>query len=294
MLNILHQSSPVSKKYSFLFSYKFALVIMALIVSTISAYHAFTDPSAYREHYHGDLITELEAYTSGLNFEKHGFIQLYFLPALHTYEEARVTQPMYTHFPPGSNVMSGVMQKIGLHQFYSQKKAMLILNIVALVFFILSIRHLIPTSDHFPEIVFGVILINSAWQIFWLGNISLYTYSDLITAVALWALVTNRTKIYLTMCFLAMCVNFELVPFLGLMSWYLAINNHKKGIWNRLQSVIYVGMTGGVFFLGFALHFLQNAFYFGSVNAAYLDFQKAFLERTSIIPSDVDYSIVKK
>lgn len=79
--------------------------------------------------YKGDVLTELNAYTAGLNFVRHGFEKLYFPPAILRDEEsfdALTKQGLYTHYPPAPDLVSGVLQKLGIHGFYQQKPVMLI------------------------------------------------------------------------------------------------------------------------------------------------------------------------
>ncbi len=258
----------------------------------------FADKSAYREMYKGGVDSELEAYTAGLNFARHGFTRLYFLPAIVRYEdsyEALMKQGLYTHFPPGPDVVSGAMQMVGIHDFYQQKASLLVLNLLTVVLLALIVRRLLPEERDVAPFVVGALVVTSVWFIWWAGNLFDRAYNDFFMALGAWAVVTQRHRLFLCVCFLAMLFSFEPVPWLGVVGSYLAAQKVASKSWDARQALVFVVAVGVMFVLAFGIHLFQNALYLGSWHAAIEDFRAAYQMRTTGADAGVNaYSLAKQ
>jgi hypothetical protein len=149
------------------------VLFVACVISICSIGRIFVEKSEYRYHYKGDSGSELNAYTAGLSFSRHGFAKLYFLPATSRYEEsfdALMKQRLYTHYPPGPDLVSGGLQKLGIHGFYQQKAWILSLNLIAMLLLGFAIRRMLPEQQTVAPFVLVSIAITSVWLVWWSGN----------------------------------------------------------------------------------------------------------------------------
>lgn len=258
--------------------------VLACAISAYSIRQVFVEKSEYREHYRGDVFAELNAFTGGLNFARHGFAKLYFLPGIARYEdsyEQLAKQRLYTHYPPGPDLMSGVMQRLGIGGFYQQKACLLVLNVIAVFLMAAAIRRLLPEQGSIAAWVLVALTVTSVWFVWWAGNVQKFGYEDLVTALGFWAVVSRRERVFLATCFLAMWVSFEPVPWLGLLGVFLAGQRFFENVWTLRRAAGYVAAMMAVFFVAFGLHLAQNALYFHSVTAAIQDLLGSYQARTT-------------
>ena len=279
-------------------SFFLGVLFVACVISVCSIGRIFVEKSEYRYHYKGDALSELNAYTAGLNFSRHGFAKFHFLPAIARYEDsldALQKQPLYTHYPPGPDLMSGGLQILGIHGFYQQQGWLLSLNLIAMLLLGFAIRRMLPEEQTVAPFVLVSIAITSVWFVWWSGNLHQFTYGDLITAFAVWAVVGQKDRLYLLACFLALFFSFEPVPWLCVVGMFLAIQKVTAKTWSVRRALVFLAAMAAMFCLSFGIHLFQNACYFHSLSAAIGDLRAAYQLRAGATATSAgeSYSIVK-
>ena len=273
------------------------VLFVACVISICSIGRTFVEKSEYRYHYKGDIGSELNAYTAGLNFSRHGFAKLYFLPAIARYEDsldALQKQRLYTHYPPGPDLVSGGLQILGIHGFYQQQGWLLSLNLIAMLLLGFAIRRMLPEEQTVAPFVLVSIAITSVWFVWWSGNLHQSTYGDLITAFAVWAVVGQKDRLYLLACFMALFFSFEPVPWLCVVGMFMAIQKVTAKTWSVRRALVFLAAMAAMFCLSFGIHLFQNACYFHSFSAALEDMRTAYQHRTGVNTSGGEsYSVVK-
>ncbi len=257
------------------------------IIAIVSIWQVFAGNSEYRGHYKGDIFSELNAYTAGLNFATHGFANLYFLSAIYRYYEAgdpRAAEHLYTHYPPAAEIISGVLQTLGVHDFYCQKACLLLLDGVALVLLAVAVRRILPEHAAVAPLVFVALAASSVWFVWWAGNLHKSTYETLFMACGLWSVASRRERWFLGVCFCAPFFSFEVVPWLTVLGAFAAARNMAEKTWRGRTALLFVSAMAGMFCLSVGIHLLQNACYFHSLRGAVDDLLKAFLYRTGVTP----------
>jgi hypothetical protein len=278
---------------------RFFLVVLliACAISIISIWKIFFEKSEYRFHYKGDGDSELNAYTAGLSFARYGFGRLYFLPATARYEEsfaALMKQRLYTHYPPGSDLVSGSLQRFGIQGFYQQKAWILSLNLIAMVLLACATRRMLADERAVAPMIVTSVAVTSVWFVWWAGNLYEHTYNDLVMALGVWAVVAHKERLYLLACFMAMCFSFEVIPWLSVVGVFMAAQKVMAKAWNTRQALVFVAAMIGMFFLSFGIHLLQNAWYFHSLSAAIGDMRGAYQLRTGVAAAgEYSYSVAK-
>jgi hypothetical protein len=261
------------------------VLFVACVISICSIGRIFVEKSEYRYHYKGDIGSELNTYTGGLNFARHGFAKLYFLPAIARYEDsfdALQKQRLYTHYPPGPGLVSGGLQTLGIHGFFQQQECLFSLNLIAMLLLGFAIRRMLPEEQTVAPFVLVSIAITSVWFVWWSGNVDQFTYGDLITAFAVWAVVGQKDRLYLLACFVAMCFSFEPVPWLCVVGTFMAIQKVTAKTWSVRRALVFLAAMVAVFCLSFGLHLFQNACYFHSFSAALEDMLAAYKHRIGV------------
>jgi hypothetical protein len=274
------------------------VLFVACVISICSIGRIFVEKSECRYHYKGDIGSELNTYTAGLNFSRHGFAKLYFLPANARYEDsldALKKQRLYTHYPPGPDLVSGGLQVLGIHGFYQQQGWLLSLNLIAMLLLGFAIRRMLPEEQTVAPFVFVSIAVTSVWFVWWSGNLHQFTYGDLITAFAVWAVVGQKDRLYLLACFMAMCFSFEPVPWLCVVGMFMAIQKVTAKTWRVRRALVFLAAMAAMFCLSFGIHLFQNACYFHSFSAALEDMRTAYLLRSGVstLGAEDPYSVVK-
>ncbi len=276
-----------------------AVFLIACAVSIHSIWKIFAEKSEYREHYRGGIDSELNAYTAGLNFQRHGFAKLCFLPVIWRYEgsfDALMRQRFYTHFPPGPDLVSGGLQELGIHGFYQQKVCILSLNLIAMLLLAFAIRRMLPDEQAVAPFILVSMAITSVWFVWWSGNLHKFTYEDFVMALGVWAAVRQKERLYLLTCFIAMLFSFEPVPWLSVVGVFMAAQKVTAKTWNVRQALVFLATMVGMFFLSFGIHLFQNACYFHSLSAAMDDMRGAYHYRAGVIAAagGGSYSVVKQ
>lgn len=266
-------------------TFSLGVLFVACAISIYSIGRIFAEKSEYRYHYKGDIGSELNAYTAGVNFLRHGFAKLYFLPAIARYEDsfdALQKQQLYTHYPPGPDLISGGLQALGIHGFYQQQACLLSLNLIAMLLLGLAIRRLLPEEQAVAPFVLVSIVITSTWFVWWSGNLHQFTYGDLITAFAVWAVVGQKDKLYLLACFIAPFFSFEPVPWLSVVGTFMAIQQVTTKSWSVQRALVFLAAMVAMFCLSFGIHLFQNVCYFHSFSAALDDMRAAYEHRIGV------------
>jgi hypothetical protein len=272
-----------------------AIFLVACVISIILIFKVFTEKSEYRLFYKGDIASELSTYIAGVNFERHGFAKLHFMWVYHYAEsfEALRTKDFYTHYPPGPSLVSGVLQKLGVHDFYHQKASILFLNLAGMLVLTSVIRRMLPEEQEIAPFVLMSMAITSAWFVWWAGNLHQHAYNDLFMALGVWAVLSHKERLYLLVCFISLLFSFEPTPWLGVLGVFMATQQVVTRRWNLRQGLMFGAAIVGAFLLSLGLHVVQNAFFFHSLSEAIDDLRKAFQNRAGLVVADYPYSVVK-
>ncbi|MCX5703423.1 MAG: hypothetical protein NT066_02905, partial [Candidatus Omnitrophica bacterium] len=231
---------------------------------------------------HGDEFSDAGVLMSGKNFVKLGFIKCKFLPVI----EPHLLEPKghYTHAPPMSDITNGLLRKIfktdSLRFF---RGASLFFSLLNLLFWYLFVRKF---SNSFL-VGFLAALFYFTNPFFIYGADSLYqnAYSDFLRAfifyLFLYILISPRVrKIGLIILFMVFALltsyTFEYIAYLGL--FLLAFRYFYVSRGQKL-SLKYIFMVFLAPICVIALHFMQNAWYFGSFGLAYQDLKNIAIER---------------
>lgn len=257
---------------------KYILVLLTLLFIAVVAIPRFF----FVELDHGDDFSDASVLTSGENFVKFGFIRCRFLPVAEPHLEH--PRDPYTHAPPMSDITNGLLRKIfrtdSLRFF---RIVSLFFSLFNLLFWYLFVRRL---SNSFL-LGFLAALFYFTNPFFIYGADSLYqnAYSDFLRAlifyVFLWVLTSPRAKKYgLAVLFILFALltayTFEYIVYMGL---FLLVFRYFYISAKREVSLkyLFVLFLAPVFVI--ALHFLQNAWYFGSFSLAFGDLKSVALQR---------------
>lgn len=261
------------------------VLLVAVVVFAFYTGKRFSQLTESQGHYHGDVLSELQTFRAGFAFAHCGFLRLKLEPADNRYAEDCQYEPgdFYTHLPDGPALMSGLLQKLGFHHLLSQRAVLYGLSMTALVFLVLSLRiilaSLLPRSGSTIALVTTAIALCSPWFIYWACP---NAYSDLLLFLGLWLLLMNRLRAFVLVCFLQGFFYYELVPFMFLMGCFKMALEFRQGTMPARKAGGYVLW----FFLAptaaVALHFLQNAWFFGGVHGALQDWMTIGAFRTGL------------
>lgn len=253
------------------------LALVAALVCGVYTWQLFAQPSEYRGHYHGDLATELDAFTAGLNFAHCGFWPLKLMPATGGYLDdcALVPRDFYTHFPGGPHLMSGVLQELGLRHYLTQRAAMYLVNLAALGLLVLCVRRItddiLPGGGALAGRVALAIVLASPWFIYWAGSLGERSYGDLLVFLGLWLLLRNCWWGFALVAFVLGFFSYELIPFLFCLGVYKVFHDWRGGALTgtraaRLGLLFFLAPTAAV-----GIHLLQNVWFFGGWDGALAD-----------------------
>ncbi|HUJ11577.1 MAG TPA: hypothetical protein VL171_16310 [Verrucomicrobiae bacterium] len=272
-----------------------ALLGVALLVFVGYSWKCFRLSASANGYYRGNLQDQLNAFTAGLNFAHCGFLKLHFLPYHHEYRaDCLFASKPYTHLLIGSQVISGVLQRLGIHQFTSQRLVLYILSVFSVIFWWKSCQLLAAeggiTAEHaMPKIAVALILA-SPWLIYWAGNLHTWTYSDFFAALGLWLILSGRKWQYGICVFLAAFFDWELIIFfsvLGAFRLYQEYRTHPQALWH-LSAWFAVFVLAPVCAVGLML--LMNTGYFGNVAGAVHDLTDAAAVRMGLAGAAYTFS----
>lgn len=230
---------------------------------------------------HGDEYTDACALTAGANFAQRGFAACRFLPV---FDISAGPSPAYTHVPPLPDILNGVWRAVfhteSLRFFRSISLVFSYLDLLCWYFFVA-----ILTSSPAFGLLAGLFYATNTLFIFGMDSLHTMCYANTLLSAFLCGCAflarPSRYKPLITVLlwvlyFLQSLTTYEYVIFTGLflVLFKRLIISDKRALTKRDIGFL---LTAPV--AGFALHLLQNAWYFGSLSAAITDMKSIALQR---------------
>jgi hypothetical protein len=281
-----------NKKFIFLMFF-----LIAFFVFSFQLIKNFSTKEINFFHYTGgDGYSQLNAYTAGLNFAKHGFQKLYFLPIISEYKsnyKDLKKEDFYTHYPAGPDIVSSFLSSLGILKYYSQKKILLIVSFLALFFYILILQKIL--NYKYQEIIFLSLILSSPYFVFFSGNLHEFSYWDLFIGIGIYSLLIDKKIVFFITCFFSLFFTFEIAPFLFSMAIFKSIIDYFDKKITITKSLYFLLITFFCFLFSFSLHVFQNIMFFGSFKLAYNDLFNSLTYRLGQenINAIYEYSFVK-
>ncbi len=232
---------------------------------------------------HGDEWADAEALNASVNYAKFGFIKTRFLPFFKP--QLATLQEPYTHYPPLAQIINGFLGitfRAPSLRFY--RSFSLCLSFLNLIFWYLFIKRL--TSGFLISLLCAIFYIFNPFFIYGADSLAQISYADFLRSLILFVFIVARgyagktrrgfLLILWILVFLESLMTFEYIIYLSLffiLFKYLFKTKDNFPSWK----VIFLLVLAPV--IGFALHFLQNAWYFKSFSLALADFKQVAAER---------------
>ena len=248
----------------------------------------------HRGHYTGDGLDNNYVWFASKNFAVNGFFRFHFVPihqeiVLEPGLPLPENLPFYTHYPPGSEWIHGVLYKLGVHSRGGHQIFSLLLMYAAAL---LAFHVLLRLFQPWPAVLAWSVCILTPSFIFFADSLYAYTWFFLFNWYFLHRIldlkqeveVVKRISLYrwatefFFIGFIASWFSIDaIIPLLsiGLITFFVIPN----GIRFKYGLILAAAAPLGEF-IGFGLHILKNAAVLGGVGAAFNDMFSAFLNRT--------------
>lgn len=227
-----------------------------------------------RNSVRGDSFSVIKTHGAALFFQKYGFVKTCFLP-YHEYDpqhpETYSPEYVYTHFPPGPQIVAGVVAVLtGTQKDWPLRlvPAGLSLFLFFLIFF--ALKTILP--DPRAALIGSIVIVLSNYYLAWADALNEPVYEELSRWGALLLLYLyyekQKTKYLWMACGLYFfAVNFSLtvILYLGVLAVGMEWIYHRRVFSIPLLCFVASGAAG------VGLHFIQNALFFGSVEGAVQD-----------------------
>ena len=251
-----------------------ALVALALVVTGVIFAGRIHRPLEQG----GDAYSDANAMLAGKNFVERGFAALHFLPVV-VPDPSRPVQPdeYYTHYPPGADLLNGVLRSLGLRRVSSWRAFSAIVSLAGLLFWFLALRRVFGDA----VAVAGVWVYALDFSFIWLGDsIHHYGYSDFLRSLAFWLGVKHadddvrplHTVLLAVTLFAQSLLAYDYLPATHVLLLMIGATGFRGVRLRRL--LLFAAMP----VLGVGLHLAQNAWALGG-GASFTDMRGAFLER---------------
>ncbi len=240
------------------------------------------DESRARNQIYGDGYSDINTISSAKYFYDSGFVKTAFLP-VHDYYPKLLSPIVYTHYPAIPNILAGFYAVI----FNSYQESVLrIVPLLMAVFFFFFIFHVLKqvTQNNTQAFIGGCSIALANYYIAWGDNLHQHLYGELLKWLYFYILyiyhkngATNKWLfgVLLLIMIIEVNISFEQPVFLGILTLGFSIIFHKR-------IFTFETITAGLAVLvGFGLHVVQNAVYFGSFSLAIEDLKHALLFRTT-------------
>jgi hypothetical protein len=227
---------------------------------------------------HGDEWADATVQFAGRNYVKLGFINTRFLPVFGENE------PAYTHYPALPEVFNGVLQHIWPDRLVLFRVVALLFAFLNMLFWFLFARKV--SGSALFGLLAGLFYITNPYFIYGMDSLQALSYSDCIRSLILLIFVNvpaagRSRRGWLAalwgLIFLEALISFEYIVYLAMFFALIgiALKEFRKAITVREWFIL-----GSASVAGFGLHFLQNAWYFGSAGAAFSDLAQRAIYRS--------------
>jgi hypothetical protein len=232
---------------------------------------------------HGDEWADAENLTAAKNFVRFGFVQCRFRPILETGMSAPVNA--YTHYPALAPVFSGLLQKyVPFFSLISYRIIALVFSFLGVVFWSLFVRNI--GGSAVLALLFSLFYCTNPYFIYGMDSIAQMASAEFLRALFAFLLLRasrshgdrKRRVAAALWCtwFILSMVTVEYAPFLlffVLLYKYGVSHRARFPSW-RMMVFLFAAPVAA-----FALHFLQNVWYFGSVSGAVVDLTQSAANR---------------
>lgn len=232
---------------------------------------------------HGDEYSDANALIAGKNFVRFGFVNLRFLPLFDPQPDN--LKSAYTHYPPLSEILNGLLRKlVKIDSLYFFRGVSLLISGLSLIFWYLFILEC--SGSPLLSFLSTLFYLTNNMFIFNMDGLHQHCYSDfvrnLIFFVFLKVYQSSHKKIWFILLWLfyliLSLITYEYTVYVFL--FFLLFNFLIKRKTERL-SLKHLFILGLAPVVGFILHFLQNAWFFGSIQQATLDLITIFIQRVA-------------
>jgi len=232
---------------------------------------------------HGDEFADADVLNAAANFVTFGFIKTHFLPFFSP--QFDTPEGPYTHYPPLTQIFYGIVSILfRTDSLYFFRIIALFFTFLNLIFWYFFIRKI--TGSPGLGFLCAIFYLTNPFFIYGADALNHASYSDFLRSFILYVFLImlgaprNRKTLLLWLLWIlnviGSLVSFEYIIFLSL--FFILFRYFFKAAKSSLSwKAIFVLLTAPVF--GFLLHFLQNAWYFGSFQLAFQDFKNIAIQR---------------
>jgi hypothetical protein len=237
---------------------------------------------SYPELDHGDEFSDASVLASGKNFVKFGFIRCRFLPVA----EPHLDKPSdpYTHAPPLSDITNGLLRKFfKTDSLVFFRSIALFFSLLNILFWYLFVRRF--SNSYLAAFLAALFYFTNPFFIYGADSLYQNAYSDFLRVFifymflrALVAPEKRRNSLIAVSVLFAFetAYTFEYIIYLGIFFFFFRYLYNSE---EQKLRVKYIFALMLIPVLVIALHFFQNAWYFGSFKLAYLDLKNIAIER---------------
>jgi hypothetical protein len=222
---------------------------------------------------HGDEFADANVLSAGENYVKFGFITCRFLPMFEPYDTLR---ELYTHYPPLSEVINGFFQMVMPDSLVFYRGVALFFALLNLIFWYLFVKKF--SGSTLIGFLAALFYFTNPFFIFGMDSLQQLSYADCLRSLVLLIFISlpkvsgrNKTNCFFILwglLFIETLMTFEYVVYLALFFILFGIffKEARGGVSKKNILILFSAPV-----CGFLLHYLQNAWYFGSFNAAFAD-----------------------
>jgi hypothetical protein len=231
---------------------------------------------------HGDEWADAEMLNSARNFVRFGFIKCRFLP-FHTPQFDALSQPPYTHFPPLSEILNGVILALFKRDsLYFFRGIAILFSFLNLVFWYLFVKKF---SSSFVAFLCALFYLFNPLFIFGADSLSQISYADSLRSAIFFFFVSliyspyKKKSILLvalwSLLLLESLMSAEYIIYLSLF-FILFRYFFKKS--QKIIDIRLIIILISAFIFGLLIHFFQNVWWFGSFSSAIGDLRNISLQ----------------
>ena len=236
---------------------------------------------------HGDEYADANILTSGQNFVKFGFIKCHFLSFLGQQMHHVDGAYCYTHYPPLNDIINGALRVIfRTDSLVFFRVVALFFSFLSIVFWFFFIKRL--TNSYMMSWLAAVFYMTNPAFIYGMDALHQCSYAEALRSMTLYFFAracdasAQKKQLFIlivgALLFLESLLTFEYIIYFALF-FILFKYFFKTG--DKFPSRKVVLSFACVPAAAFALHVLQNAWYFGSFSQAFQDLRNSAIRRVA-------------
>jgi hypothetical protein len=261
---------------------KYALILLSILFLLVAIPRL-----KYPDFDHGDEFSDADIMLSGENFLKFGFVKMHFLPIFDVASDIDNPRDFYTHYPPLHSLINGWLRIIfKTDSLYFFRAVALFFSWLNVLFWYLIIKRI--THSSFLGVLCTLFYLTNPLFIYSFDGLHQLAYSDALRSIILFlflrlalpSLGSTKRKVLLPalmlLIFIESWMTFEYIFYLSI--FFVLFKYFFRSSSKELSGkVIFLLLLAPV--IGFLLHYLQNAWHFGSFSLAFQDLRKIAVER---------------